>query len=150
MRYAVEYIKPDALIHLGDYFDDGAALSELFPSIQIHQVPGNCDKYRLVGVHPETLCYNIFGVKFFITHGHNHYVKSGIYRLLRDAEANGAAAVLYGHTHISDCHQEEGGLWVLNPGTCGTYGGSVGLIEVTDNNITSCRILRQEDLEVYI
>ena len=147
MKYAVDRVKPDAIIHLGDYFDDGVALSELYPYIQIHQVPGNCDKYRLWGIHPETLCYQVCGVKLFMTHGHNHHVKSSLYRLLQDAAATGAQAVLFGHTHAALCYQEDNGLWVLNPGPCGNYSGSVGLIQVVDNNIASCRTLRQEDLE---
>lgn len=147
MKYAVDRVKPDAIIHLGDYFDDGVALSELYPYIQIHQVPGNCDKYRLWGIHPETLCYQVCGVKLFMTHGHNHHVKSSLYRLLQDAAASGAQAVLFGHTHAALCYQEDNGLWVLNPGPCGSYSGSVGLIQVVDNNIASCRTLRQEDLE---
>jgi hypothetical protein len=48
---------------------------------------------------------------------------------------------------VADCHQEPDGLWVLNPGSCGYYGGSVGIIEVEKRKILSCRILRQSDLE---
>ena len=147
MKYAVDRVKPNAIIHLGDYFDDGVTLSELYPHIPFHQVPGNCDKYRLLGIHSETLCYPVCGVKLFMTHGHNHHVKSSLYRLLQDAAASGAQAVLFGHTHEALCYQEENGLWVLNPGPCGSYGGSVGLIQVVNNKIASCRTLRQEDLE---
>ena len=68
-------------------------------------------------------------------------------RLLADARAMEAQAVLYGHTHIADCHREEDGLWVLNPGTCSSGGGSVGLIEIENGNILSCKILNQTDLE---
>lgn len=148
MKHVIECVKPNSVIHLGDYFEDCTTIAELYPQLQIHQVPGNCDKYRLFGIHPETLCYNICGVKIFMTHGHNHHVKSGLYSFLRDAEASGAAVALYGHTHVAYCQQEPGGMWVMNPGACGNYSGSVGLIEVSDNKITSCRILRQEDLEV--
>ncbi len=28
MRRCVETVKPDAIVHLGDYFDDGASLKE--------------------------------------------------------------------------------------------------------------------------
>ena len=68
--------------------------------------------------------------------------------LLRDARACRVQAVLYGHTHVADCHQEEDGLWVLNPGSCGYGGGSAGLMEVEQGTIKTCRILRQADLEV--
>ena len=147
MRLAVSRVRPDAVVHLGDYYDDGTALQEEFFHIPFHLVPGNCDRYRLSGLKPETLCYDVCGIRLFMTHGHNHRVKSGIYSLLKDARAGCAQAALYGHTHAADCRREEDGLWVLNPGSCGSFGGSVGLIETEDKKIISCRILRQEDLE---
>ena len=147
MRYAIQAIKPDAVIHLGDYYDDGEAMAEENPHLVFHQVNGNCDRYRSFEIRPETLCYPVGGVLFYMTHGHNHHVKTSLYSLLRDARANGAKAVLYGHTHCADCHMEEDGLWVMNPGTCGSTGGSVGLIETDGKNIIACQILRQADLE---
>ena len=85
-----------------------------------------------------------------MTHGHNHRVKSGLYMLLADARAAGVQAVLYGHTHCADCHREEDGLWVINPGSCGSYGGSVALIETDNGTIIGCRILKQTDLEELV
>jgi hypothetical protein len=41
-------------------------------------------------------------------------------------------------------------MWVLNPGACGSFGGSVGLIETENNKIISCRVLRQEELEAMV
>ena len=89
----------------------------------------------------------IGGVIVYMTHGHRHRVKQYLAELLRDARACGVQAVLYGHTHVADCHQEDDGLWVLNPGSCGYGGGTAGLMELENKKITSCRILRQEDLE---
>jgi len=37
-------------------------------------------------------------------------------------------------------------LWLLNPGSCGSYSGSVGLIETKDGQITDCKILNHSDL----
>jgi putative phosphoesterase len=150
MRRAIQRVKPDAVVHLGDHYDDGEAMQEEFPHMHFHIVPGNCDKYRLIGIRPETLCYVVCGVKLFMTHGHNHHVKQTLYRFLSDARAAGATAALYGHTHIADCHREEDGLWVLNPGTAGGYGGSVGLILTDGKQITDCRILRQAELEEFV
>ena len=147
MRRTISAIRPDAVIHLGDYFDDAEAMQEEFSRIPFHMVPGNCDRNRMYKIVPETLCYVVCGVKLFMTHGHNQWVKSGLGRLLADAKAMGAQAALYGHTHNTDCHCEEDGMWVMNPGSCGSYGGSVGLIVTKENEIISCRILRQEDLE---
>jgi predicted phosphodiesterase len=82
-----------------------------------------------------------------MTHGHRHNVKTYLGALLRDARTAKVDAVLYGHTHRADCHREEDGLWVLNPGSCGYYGGTAALIEVADKKISDCRIIGQSDLE---
>lgn len=147
MFSCVEQLAPDAVIHLGDYFDDGAALREEFPGIRLYQVPGNCDRYRCPPGHPEILVDRILGINLYLTHGHCHNVKLTLTRLLQDARACHADAVLYGHTHQPDCRQEEDGMWILNPGSCGYGGRTAGLIEVENGKILSCRIVRQEDLE---
>lgn len=146
MRRSVEAVKPDVMIHLGDYADDGQALHQEYPKIPFYQVPGNCDRYRWDPREPEILMPIIGGVKLYMTHGHRHNVKLHLGALIRDARQSGAQAALYGHTHQADCHQEPDGLWVVNPGSCGFYGGSVGLMEVENGQIRSCRILTQEDL----
>ena len=140
-------VKPDAVVHLGDHYDDASALAEDFPSVRFYQVPGNCDRYRCPPGIPEILITKVLGVNLYMTHGHRHNVKLYLGALLRDAKASGVQAVLYGHTHVADCHQEEDGLWVLNPGSCGYGGGSAGFIEAENGKITACRLLRQEDLE---
>lgn len=146
MRRCVEAMKPDAIVHLGDYYDDGQALKEEFPGIPFYQVPGNCDRYRCPPGQPEILVERVFGVDLYLTHGHKHSVKSYLGALLRDARACRVQAVLYGHTHVPDCHREEDGLWVLNPGSCGYFGGSAGLICVQSGKITGCRLLTDGDL----
>ena len=147
MRQCVQAVKPNALIHLGDYYDDGQNIAQEYPHIPFYRMPGNCDKFRAPKWAPVQLCCEIGGVRLFMTHGHNHSVKLTRGRLLADARAEGAKAALYGHTHCADCHQEADGLWVFNPGSCGSFGGSVGLMEVEKETIKSCRILGQEDLE---
>lgn len=145
MRHCIAAVKPNAIVHLGDHFDDGEAMKDEFPGTPFYQVPGNCDRYRCIPGQPEILIYQVCGVNLYMTHGHRHNVKSYLGALLRDARAAKVSAVLYGHTHRADCHQEEDGLWVLNPGSCGYYGGSAGLIEVKDREILSCRLLSEED-----
>lgn len=147
MRTYLDAVKPDAAIHLGDYYDDGEAIAEEYPNVWFYQVSGNCDEYRRPIHAREILVERVLGVDLYMTHGHRHRVKQSLFALLRDARACGVQAALYGHTHVPDCHQEEDGLWVLNPGASGYGGGTAGLIEVERNKITSCRILRQEDLE---
>ena len=146
MHLCVEKINPKAIIHLGDYFDDGEALHEAFPDIPFFQVAGNCDKYRAPIHAREILCMPLYGVRFYMTHGHIHRVKQVLSFLIRDAREAQADIALFGHTHIPYCQQEEDGLWVMNPGSCGYYGGSAGIIEIENNKISSCRIIGQEDL----
>ncbi len=147
MRRCVDIIKPDAIIHLGDFYDDAECLRDSYSHIPFHIVPGNCDRYRCPVNAREMLCYPMFGVMVYMTHGHNHRVKSGIGALTADARRFGAKVALYGHTHVAECHQEADGLWVLNPGTCGHFGGSAGLLEIEEKKITACRIIRQAELE---
>ena len=116
------------------------------PGIRMHRVPGNCDRYRCPPNYPPILIEQIDGVLFYLTHGHKHNVKSYLGALLRDARASRVDAVLYGHTHVADCHREEDGLWVLNPGSCGYFGGSAGLIETRDGKIIDCRLLKADEL----
>ena len=149
MRRCIDAVKPDAIIHLGDHFDDGEAMKEEFPGIPMYQVPGNCDRYRCPPNIPEILVERVLGVDLYMTHGHKHNVKLYLGALVRDARACRVQAALYGHTHVADCHQEEDGMWILNPGSCGYGGGSAGLMEVENGKIKSCRILRQEDLEEF-
>ena len=147
MRSCVDAVRPDALIHLGDYFDDGQVLAEEYPGIPIYQVPGNCDRYRCPMDVQEIRIEPVLGVPLYMTHGHRHNVKQDTGVLLRDARVSRSAVVLYGHTHVAECRRETDGLWVLNPGSCGYFGGSAGLIEVSGGMIVCCRILRQSDLE---
>jgi len=147
MRRCIAVLKPDAVVHLGDHYDDGEVLAQENPHLIVHQVPGNCDRYRCPPFARETLIYPVCGVELFMTHGHNHHVKTGIGALLADARRSGAAAVLYGHTHRADCHQEPDGLWVLNPGSCGHSGGSAGIIKTDGTKITACYLVTQADLE---
>jgi predicted phosphodiesterase len=58
---------------------------------------------------------------------------------LEEAHVRGADVVCFGHTHSPLC-QQDGRLWVLNPGACG---GSVrvtyGVIEVVGGHLR-CRV----------
>lgn len=147
MYACMDAVKPDAVVHLGDHYDDGLTLKEDHLQVRFYQVPGNCDRYRCDPRLPEILVDRVLGADLYMTHGHKHNVKTYLGALLRDARACRVQAVLYGHTHVADCHREEDGLWVLNPGSCGYGGGSAGLIEVENGKIKACRILRQADLE---
>ena len=148
MRLCISKIKPDHVVHLGDHYEDGTAMAEENSHIRFHQVPGNCDYYHCDRSLPTTLCYDIGGVRFLMTHGHMQYVKTGIDRLLADAEKMDAQGVLYGHTHEAQCFLHNEKMWVLNPGSCRGYSGSVGVIEIADNKISACRIIGQAELDL--
>lgn len=145
MRRCIEATWPDAVIHLGDYYGDGQTMQEEYPHIPFHQVPGNCDMHRGWIPDPETRLIELGGVRMLITHGHRHGVKMGLYRLLADARASNVQAVLYGHTHMAHCQQEDG-LWILNPGAA-SWGGSAGLITTELGKIKHCVLLRPEDVK---
>ena len=147
MRRCIAAVKPDAVVHLGDYYDDAGAMAEENPNIVFHTVPGNCDQYRCPLNTPQILAYSVCGVKLYMTHGHLHGVKSGVDRLLRAAREFGAQAVLFGHTHSAVCYQELDGLWVLNPGSCGTDSGSAGVIETDGESISACNLIKQADID---
>ncbi len=146
MRWCIRAVRPDAVVHLGDYYQDGETMAEENPHIPFYRVPGNCDAHRGFIPDPEVRVEKVCGVWLYMTHGHRHNVKLTLHSLLRDAKASKVQAVLYGHTHRADCFQEDG-LWVLNPGTCGVYGGSVGLIEAENGEVVSCRVLEQGDVD---
>ena len=147
MRLCIQILKPDQVVHLGDHFDDGTAMAQENPHIRFHQVPGNCDRYRYDPWCADVLCYPVGGVRLYMTHGHKHGVKSGPGHLLADARESGAQAVLYGHTPQAQCYQCEDGLWVLNPGSCRGYSGSVGVLEISGERISACYLVTQAELD---
>lgn len=150
MRECAAALNPECIIHLGDMLPDGDTIRKENPGTLFYQVPGNCDMYHGHVEQPEIIVPVIGGVAFYLTHGHRHHVKSFRDFLIRDARASGASAVLYGHTHVDECYQETDGLWVMNPGSCGSKGGTVGLIELEDGHICSCRILHRNELGEHV
>lgn len=149
MRRCIDTVKPRAVIHLGDYYDDCKELVCEYPQIYFYQVPGNCDQYCNIMDAPEKKVAKVCGVRVFMTHGHLHHVKRGLDELLLEARKMQVQAALFGHTHSPLCQQTDDGIWVLNPGSCASENGSAGLISVEDGQITDCRILRQPDLETF-
>jgi len=137
MRRGIELEKPDRVFHLGDVTGDARKLSRAFPTLPMDQVRGNCDlsedepeeKEVLVGPH-----------RLWLLHGHTYRVKWGLGPLLSEARARGVDAVFFGHTHQPLC-QCEGGIWVMNPGTCRGYPqATCGVAELEDGQIR-CRIV---------
>ncbi len=146
MRLAIDKLKPDAVVHLGDHYDDAQTVAEEYSHLIFHAVPGNCDYMRCPPDVARTLCYPVCGVRLYMTHGHLHGVKSGTWQLSQDARRAGAEAALFGHTHRFCCERDEG-LWLVNPGSCGHSGGSVALIEIKDGHICGCKQVTITELE---
>lgn len=138
MEETVRRIRPDVIIHLGDYDRDAAQLRQLFPEIPLYSVCGNCD---LMPLSPARETVQLGPVKAFLTHGHLYSVKFGsVDSLVYAAMEAGANIALFGHTH-EPVYKQIGGVHVINPGTAGkgrrpTY----ALLEVFDNGGVYCSI----------
>lgn len=147
MRECVKRIKPDCVIHLGDYAQDGEVIHSENPQVAFYQVSGNCDSYSTQNPSDSTRICTIGGTKLMITHGHRFQVKTSLDKLIAYARSCNVDGVLYGHTHEALCLHMQDGLWVLNPGAAGFGGGSAGLMEISEQRITACRIIEQAVLD---
>ncbi|MBP3313604.1 MAG: metallophosphoesterase [Oscillospiraceae bacterium] len=136
MEQAVLQEKPDCIIHLGDHSRDADTLGQTFPSIPMLSVAGNCD---FASMAEETLVTDVRGVRFFITHGHRHGVKTNLLRLGYAAQEHLAQIVLYGHTHVADSRQL-GDIHFLNPGACSGAKPSYAVVEIPQQVEFTCRI----------
>lgn len=115
MVEAVRRMRPDIIIHLGDYARDTEILEREFPDVPLYSVCGNCDIGSLAPDHDIVP----FGeVKAYITHGHLQNVKWGYERLAYTAMEADCKMALFGHTHEA-MNAELGGVKLINPGTSG-------------------------------
>ncbi|HSK68914.1 MAG TPA: YfcE family phosphodiesterase [Candidatus Limnocylindria bacterium] len=102
--------KPDAILFAGDGVADMEWLAGVAP---IHMVTGNRDPYT-PGVPAEQLL--TFGkADVYLTHGDRHRAKIALSMLAQDAGSRGAAACVYGHTHVQRADTMAGVL-LVNPG----------------------------------
>lgn len=137
MRSAVERQQPDYIVHLGDYERDAKWLTAVFPDLPLISLPGNCD--RPIPNVIQTKLLDFEGVKIFMTHGHLYDVKHGLLKLELAGREAGANIVLFGHTHQQLCVEKDG-LWLLNPGSCGEWFPSCGLVSL-QNGSAQCSLL---------
>ena len=131
MVEAIRRVRPDIIIHLGDYERDTEILRREFPETPLYSVCGNCDFSPLA---PLTDTVQIGSVKAMICHGHSYGVDyNNIDRLVYAAQERECRIAMFGHTH-SAYNGEAGGVKIIKPGTAGkgrylTY----AYIEVFDN-----------------
>jgi len=127
MLDAVHAEAPDHVIHLGDHIRDADALAEII-SCPVIRIAGNCDFMDLCSDH---LVLEFGGVRLFLTHGHKYGVKTNLLRLTYAAMEAGANAALFGHTHCR-LNQEHDGIILFNPGSCGHYAPTYGVLHIVD------------------
>ncbi len=100
----------DRLLHLGDV-DDGATLSLLgswAPSLTV--VRGNVDRGAWSRTLPEALTVTVDGFNLYLVHD--------VAQAPSDPEADGIAAVVYGHSHRPR-NELVGEVLYFNPGSAG-------------------------------
>lgn len=98
-------------IFLGDGIREVEKAAENHPDKEFHIVAGNCD---FSADYPKTDYFEIAGHKIMYTHGHTHYVKYGLERILLSAQCSGADIICFGHTH-ERVNEYFGGIYILNP-----------------------------------
>lgn len=118
-----------AVVFLGDGWDNFSACSSLLEGKRVYAVKGNNDFY---GSNPKNLVITENGINIYITHGHYEYVKSGLSALIAEARKNNCTIALYGHTHIQQSDYVDG-LYLFNPGTL--LRDEYGVVDVTDKGI---------------
>ena len=140
----------DALLFLGDGLRDFAGREGELSGFA--SVRGNCDGISFFAGNlsaPTERMLILDGVKILMTHGHEHFVKSGTERLLSYGIKKDADIVLYGHTHIADeRYYPEGSeacgeiskkpTYLFNPGSLGSprdNKATFGVIEIRNGQI---------------
>jgi len=130
----------DAVVHLGDGWDEIHDIMLMYPLIPLYAVSGNCD----YGSGPSSLAFSFSSKKFLITHGHRYGVKYNYIHISLWAEENEADVCMFGHTHMPEVFYS-GQTLLLNPGSIGlprgNFTASYGIVDVTENGIVEGRIM---------
>ena len=134
VQFAKKLEKPDLIIHLGDYADDGFEIERAM-NVDTVVIKGNCDFLVEKRINNEEIL-TLNDKKVLVTHGHRYNVKMDILDLFYRAKEEGADLVLFGHTHNPLIVEEEGILF-MNPGTPslprGFIGKSFGLVNIEED-----------------
>ncbi len=136
--------RPEKILFTGDFgsLDVLKALQKFCP---VTAVKGNADFLEL----PETLTFEILGIKFCLLHGHQAKPAGDKTQLQNLAKYFGAEVLVCGHTHIPEVYMER--TLVINPGSATgvrpARGGSLILAEILEGGIVDLRLLALEDAE---
>ena len=135
----------DYVFFLGDGIRDLETVSNEFPTVSMDAVYGNCDSGFTTfadlsnAVYEKTVVAG--GVRFLLMHGHKFDVKSTYQRAADYAIAKKADVLLFGHTHnrtdITIDGSDSGHVRIINPGSCGLYGGSFALLNVVNRQVVA-------------
>ncbi len=110
VRWIVQHNQnADRIISLGDSELKEHELSNL----GVFGVRGN---YPFEPDFPYDLIMEFEDIRFLMTHGHKHFVKSGLYNITCALESNKCDVALFGHTHQALIKKEEN-YYFLNPGS---------------------------------
>ena len=137
--------KPDLIIHLGDYVEDGIKIGKVI-GVETIIVKGNGDYFYPNYNEDEIL--TIENKKIFITHGHKYNVRYGEDNLIYKGMELNADLILFGHTHVP-LFFEESGIIVMNPGSPTLPRGfngkkTFGIIEIGDEIIGEIIEIKEE------
>ena len=115
----------DIIIHCGDGVRD-ICTADIPGNSTVLKVMGNTDVNS--GCDADDIITElIFDKTVMVTHGHQFEVKSGLKRLLHEAENFNAGVVLFGHTH--EQYLRKGVPLLFNPGNLSN--GSYGIIHAS-------------------
>lgn len=96
-----------AILHGGD-MDTRETLERLRQVGPTYAVRGNADGDWARDL-PRELEVELFGFRFYMVHNKKHLPK----------DLSGVDAVIWGHSHKPEEGRSPGGVWYLNPGSCG-------------------------------
>ncbi len=137
--------RPEKIIFTGD-FGSLDVLKSLQKFCPVTAVKGNADFLEL----PETLTFEILGIKFCLLHGHQAKPAGDKIQLQNLAKYFGAEVLVCGHTHTPEIYMERAAL-VINPGSATgvrpAKGGSLILAEILEGGVVNLRLLVLEDDE---
>ena len=152
MERTVEYVKPEVVIHLGDFLKDASDIEHIHPGIQVVGVLGNCDSNRS-GTYEKML--TLGGKKLLLIHGSSFgfsrrtAISAPTREIIQYAKTRAADILLFGHSH-APVLAFDNGLYIMNPGSASmdkqeSKAPTFGIIELHEGGI-ACKILSIEAL----